>query len=119
MSASARPAFDGVGESPCPGGEGGEEQVDPGGEFGVALFGGLFPVVDTADIGFDLVEEGVLVPRVFLVEGVVHGTRVDLSTLLAVLCDLWSGLPRRDRDVWSVLLPLGCLFFLVLGACLR
>ncbi len=118
LSASGS-AVDGVREGAGSGGEGVHEQVEASGDVGVALFGGPFPVVNAVGVALDLVEPGPLVVGVHLVECVVHEVRVSPMSAWAVLCDLWCGLPRQHRDVLAAAITVGCMFFLVLGACLR
>ncbi len=119
VSAATWASLNGVGESAGSCGQGTEEEVEPAGDFGVPVFGGPFAFVGAVgDVPFDCVDEVALVAGVHFVEG-AHGHRVALMSLLAMLCDLWSGLPCRDRAVWSALLLVGCLFFLIVGAILR
>lgn len=91
-----------------------EEQVEPSEDLLVA-------VVGSGVVGVDAVGEFTAVTLVeggeFFVEG--HALRVAPVSLWEIVLDVWSGLPLRDRQFWSALLPLGCLFFLILGAVLR
>lgn len=117
-SAAAWPTFDGVGEGARPGGEGGHEQVEAAGDVGVALFGGSFPVGGAFGVVLDGVEPFSLVGGVHLIEG-VHEVRVAPTSLPEILRAVWSGLSVDHRLMFSAATPVGCLFFLVLGACLR
>ncbi len=118
MSAAPAATVEGVGSCPQSDGYGADDGADGVEEFAVAPFGGFLPLVAVDGVFPQVVDELPLVAVVEVPEaGHVH--RVSPSMVLAALCDAWSSLSRPTRDLLGALLPLGCLFFLVLGAVLR
>ncbi len=117
-SAPARSAFDGVGEGSGSGREGGHEQVESGGDFLVAQVGFPFPAVDAFGVALDGVEPFPLVLGVHLIEG-AHAHRVTPTSLPEILRAIWQGLTDVHRLAFSAGIPLGCLFFLIVGSITR
>ncbi len=76
------------------------------------------PHGNSAGDGTDHAEELACVAFVVPVE-CTHVPRVTAADVSAMICDVWSGLPARDREVWPAVIVVGCLFFLILGAVLR
>ncbi len=109
---------EGVGGGAEPHGNGAGDGADHAEEFGVAPFGGFFPVAPLGDVAVDVAEELACVAFVDPVE-CTHVLRVAAADVSAMICDVWSGLPARDREVWPAVIVGGCLFFMILGAVLR
>ncbi len=120
MSAAAAAPFEGVSGCAEPDCYGSDDAADRVEEFAVAPFGGFFAFADFTGVVVDDVDE---VAGLVVVEPIkeTHDLRVAAGsfTPLDVWRCLWLGLPSAHGLFFEVTVPLGCLFFLVLGACLR
>jgi hypothetical protein len=117
MSAAAGPV-EGVGGCPQTHGGGSDDRPDDVDGFGVAPFGGFFPFAGFAGEVVDDVDQVTGFVFVEPVEG-THAHRVTPISLRDVWHAVWLTLPRYHRDVLAAAVTVGCLFFMVLGACLR
>ncbi len=111
---AADSAVDDVSERSCAGGDGGQEQVEASDDL-------LVPVGGFGEVGVDVADELVALAAAELVEVFVegHAHRVTPLSLAEIVRDLWLGLSPVHRLWFEVATPLGCLLFMVLGACLR
>jgi hypothetical protein len=103
-----------VGEGAGSGGQCAEQQVEPAGDFFV-------PVGGFSEVGLDVADEVAAFASVELVEVFVegHAHRVTPISLHDVWRAVWLDLPQHHRDVLAAAITVGCLLFMVLGACLR
>jgi hypothetical protein len=113
-SAAPAAAFEGFPGGFQPGSEGADEQVESVEDVLVPVFGAGEKVEHVGG-------EPLLVADVPLVEFVAegHDLRVTPTSLVEIVRAVWLGLSVDHRLMFSAATPVGCLFFLVLGACLR